>query len=103
MAMRCFAWMSGLALLGSTGAFSQDYPNHPIRMLVSGVGSGADFVARLIAQKISVPLGQPVIIENRPAGPSAGVSVAKSPPDGYMLNFGGPTFTITPLLQDVPY
>ena len=60
-----------------------------------------DFAARLIAQGISAPLGQQVVVENR--GGSAGVAaelVAKSPPDGHTLLMYGSGFWMTPLLQD---
>ena len=48
-------------------ASSQDYPNRPIRIFTGGVGGGTDIAARLVAQGISGPLGQQVIIENRPS------------------------------------
>ena len=46
-----------MPVLGVGIAFAQDYPNKPIRIVTSGLGGGTDFVARLIVQGISGPLG----------------------------------------------
>jgi len=75
-----------VAALG--GAAAQSYPNRPIRVLVPFAAGGAvDTLARLIGQKMSEGLGQPVIIENRPGagGNLASDVLAKSPPDGYTV------------------
>src|SRR5882724_10341737 len=78
-----------LALLALTfGATAQDYPSHPITLIVAfPAGGGVDTVGRLIAQKLSTALGQQVIVENRPgAGSVIGSrSAAKATPDGYTL------------------
>ncbi len=58
----------GLAVLGASKAFGQEYPNKPIRIVTSEPGSGADFAARLISQGLTGALGQPVIIDNRGGG-----------------------------------
>lgn len=63
----------------------QDYPTKPIRIVTGGAGGGTDFTARLIAQGISGPLGQPVVVENRGAGIIPVEFVSKAPPDGYTL------------------
>src|SRR3954469_5852884 len=76
----------------TVSAFAQTYPNRPIRLVVGYPPGGAvDLIARLYGQALSVSLGQPVVIENRPGTGSnlAGEIVAKSPPDGYTL-FHGP-------------
>jgi tripartite-type tricarboxylate transporter receptor subunit TctC len=85
------------AMLLCTGAHAQSagaWPNKPIRLVVGYAPGGvADITARMIAQKLSVSLGQQVIIENKP---SAGLivaseMVAKADPDGYTLlhlNYG---------------
>ena len=83
-------------------ASSQDYPNRPIRIFTGGVGGGTDIAARLVAQGISGPLGQQVIVENRPSN-IAPETVAKAPPDGYTLFLSGSNFWVEPLLQKVPY
>src|SRR6185436_20875584 len=66
----------------------QDYPARPIRILYPfAAGSGNDGIARLVAQRLSVAWGQPVVVENRTGvGGTIGAEyVAKSPPDGYTL------------------
>ena len=93
---------AGMMVLGAGVVSSQDYPNKPIRIISPPVGGGGDFVARLIAQGISVPLGQPVIVENRMALLAA-EAVSKAPPDGYTLLVGGGGIWITALLRKMPY
>src|SRR5258707_165008 len=92
------------ALIGPGGAvvWGQDYPNKPIRIFTSTAGGGSDFFARLIAQGITSPLGQPVIVENRVAI-IATETVAKAPPDGYSLTYGGSGLLFTPLLRKTSY
>src|SRR6187431_408943 len=80
-------------------ALAQDYPNKPIRIVTAAAGGGSDTIARLVAQGISGPLGQPVIIENRGSGVIQGEYLLKAPPDGYGLLVTGSQFWVTPLLQ----
>jgi tripartite-type tricarboxylate transporter receptor subunit TctC len=71
--------------------FAQTYPSRPIRMNVGfPPGGAADIVARLVGQGLSVRLGQPVVIENRPGsgGNVAGEATAKAAPDGYTIMHG---------------
>jgi tripartite-type tricarboxylate transporter receptor subunit TctC len=89
----------GLALLlgfAADRALSQtgDFPNRPIRMLVGfGAGGSTDVAARIMAQKMSELLGQPILVENRTgaSGLIAAEDVAKSPPDGYSLMMASQT------------
>ncbi len=72
-------------------ARAQAYPNRPIRLLVGFPPGGAsDIIARLYAQGLSVRLGQPVVIENKPGtgGNLASDLAAKATPDGYTLLHG---------------
>ncbi len=83
------------------------WPNRPIRIVIPWPpGQATDLAGRVIAQRLSEKLGQPVVAENRAgAGGTIGTdAVAKSAPDGYTLLAGssGP-FTIAPLLQRLPY
>ena len=69
-------------------ASASDYPTRPVRMIVGFAPGGApDIIARIIAQWLSVRLGQPFVIENRPgAGTNlATEAVVKAAPDGYTL------------------
>src|SRR5690349_4519532 len=84
-------------------ASGDDYPSKVIRILTSAAGGGSDFDARQIAQGISGPLGQPVIVDNRASGSLAGELVAKSAPDGYTLTVQGAALWIQPLLSKPPY
>jgi tripartite-type tricarboxylate transporter receptor subunit TctC len=77
-----------IALCVPLAAAAQGYPVKPIRYVVPFPPAGAtDILARWVGEKISAPLGQPVVVENRP-GAAGGVGteyVAKSPPDGYTI------------------
>lgn len=75
------------ALVPATSS-GQAYPSGPIRILVPiGVGSQADILARMIAQKMSENWRQPVVVDNRPggAGAIAGGILVKAAPDGHTL------------------
>ena len=89
--------------LSAGAASGQNYPNKPIRIVTSEAGAGNDYVARLIAQEISSPLGQPVIVENKRASLLSTDVVANAAPDGYTLLVNGSSFWQTPLLQKVSY
>ncbi len=77
-----------VALLHAAGAGAQTWPAKPIRLMVPfPPGGSTDIVARIVAQKLSERLGQPIVIENRGgAGGTIGTAiVAKSAADGYTL------------------
>ena len=92
----------GLLVLGVSAVFGQDYPNKTIRIVTGGAGGSTDFTSRQLAQGISGPLGQPVIVDNRTA-PISSEIVSKAPPDGYTLILQGGALWITPLLQKMPH
>src|SRR6185369_7921859 len=88
-------------------AMAQAWPERPIRFLMSApAGSSIDVLGRAIADKLKDRLGQPVVVENKPAagGTVATAEVAHSPPDGYtmLLAFNGP-LSFAPFLQKLPY
>ncbi|NOV24228.1 tripartite tricarboxylate transporter substrate binding protein [Cupriavidus necator] len=97
------------ALCASACAHAQDaWPARPIQMVVaSSAGSGTDALARLLAQRLSVSLKQPVIVDNRPGGSGiVGTNfVVKAPPDGYTLLYTtASNMVIAPaVLKTIPY
>jgi tripartite-type tricarboxylate transporter receptor subunit TctC len=83
-------------LLMLSPAFAQGYPAKTITLVVGfGPGGNADIVARIVAQKMTDTLGQPIVVENRggAGGLLANDSVAKAPPDGYRLSLISGAFT----------
>ncbi|HEX9397944.1 MAG TPA: tripartite tricarboxylate transporter substrate binding protein [Burkholderiales bacterium] len=90
-----------LGILTST-AEAQPYPSRPLRMLVGFAPGGAnDILARIVAQRLSESLGQPVVVENRPgnSGLIAAEMLAKAAPDGLTLMLGSTgTQTMAPHL-----
>jgi tripartite-type tricarboxylate transporter receptor subunit TctC len=75
----------------STSAFAQTWPVKPIKWIVPfAPGGTTDILARTIGEKLTVALGQPVIVENKPgAGGGVGAEfTAKAPPDGYTIMGG---------------
>jgi tripartite-type tricarboxylate transporter receptor subunit TctC len=88
--MRLRVLVALAACLWSAFGQAQDYPARPIRLIVAFTPGGTtDFVARLLADKIKVPLGQSVIVENKPGanGAIGADYVAKADADGYTLFF----------------
>ena len=80
-----------IALVHTTPARGQDWPSKPIRMIV-GFPPGAlpDVLGRMVAERMTSALKQPIVVENRPgaAGVIAGNFVARSPADGYTILVG---------------
>ncbi len=79
---------------------SAAFPDKPIRLVVPlAAGGGTDVLARLLGQKLSERLGQPVIIDNKPGANQliGGDFVAKAQPDGYTLLMGGSSMTLLAL------
>jgi tripartite-type tricarboxylate transporter receptor subunit TctC len=96
-----------IALALAPLASAQAWPERPIKFLMSApAGSSIDVLGRTIADKLKDRLGQPVVVENKPAagGTVATGEVAHSAPDGYtmVLAFNGP-LSFAPLLQKLPY
>lgn len=95
------------AALATTSAAAQNWPDRPIRFLMSApAGSSIDVLGRAIADRLSAKLGQPVVVEDKPAagGTVATAEVAHAAADGYtmLLAFNGP-LSFAPLLQKLPY
>ncbi len=93
-------WLSGPAA-------AQTYPSRAIRLILPFAAGGlVDVPGRILAQKLSASLGQPLVVENRPgAGSTIGADlVAKAKPDGYLLMITSTTHVISAnLYKSLPY
>ena len=99
-----------LALMFATpmAGLTQDYPAHPVRLIVPfAAGSTPDVFARIVSEKAGQALKQPVVIENRAgAGGNLGTDlIAKAAPDGYTIGVSitGPLVNNTVLYKKLPY
>ncbi len=96
-----------LMTIAGPAAAQQAYPNKPIRLIVPYPPGGSNNVlARLIAQKLTESIGQPVTVDNRPGGNTVigSEAMVKSPPDGYTFMLTSITHVINPnLYPDVPF
>jgi tripartite-type tricarboxylate transporter receptor subunit TctC len=85
---RAMMLAAGLVAAAATPARAEDYPVHPVTIVVpTGPGGGMEMVALLVAPKLEQRLGKPFVIENRPgAGTNIGAAAAaRAAPDGYTL------------------
>ena len=90
--LRLTTMLAILVVLGANmETLAQGFPSKPLRLVVPlGVGSPPDVTGRMLAQKMSENIGQPIVVDNRSGagGTVGGAAVAKSPPDGYTLLMG---------------
>lgn len=104
---RALAAILGLACAPLAGpAFATDnYPSRPIHFYVAFAPGGAgDTVARIVSKKMADSMGQPIVIENRPAPLVAVQTVQKAKPDGYsMVMVGSGTALTNGLFKSLPY
>ena len=95
------------ALVASSAALAQTYPDRPVRMIVPyAPGGSADIVARMISDEWGKALGRAMVIENKAgAGGNIGVdAVAKSAADGYTIGLQTVSLAINPaLVAKMPY
>ena len=93
-------------LAAAPSAWSQQYPTRPVRIVAPfAPGGGTDFIARIIAQKLTVAMGQQFIVDNRPgAGGMLGTEIGvKSAPDGYTLTMIAASYTVNPSLYKLKF
>ena len=115
MLNKSYAWILLVAVSGvsagvqaqpaATGAAAA-YPSRPIRLLSGFAPGGAtDIAARVVAQKLTQSLGQPMVVENRPgaAGNIAAEMVARGAPDGHLMYLANATIATPSLFTRVPF
>ena len=107
-----FFWRAATSLavllLGWDAAQAGDWPQRPIRIVVGQSGGGAaDILTRIVGQRVSIILGQQVVVDNKPSGGGiiAADTVAKAPADGYTWLLATPTaLTVAPYIKrSLPY
>src|SRR6188474_22194 len=110
MSKRVFmgAAVAAVAVLASQPAGAQPYPNRPITVIIPFAGgSASDVVSRIMFDKMSKSMGQPIVIENRPGagGNNGTAAAAKATPDGYTLvgSGSGPFAANKALYKDLGY
>jgi tripartite-type tricarboxylate transporter receptor subunit TctC len=104
--IRWFLLALPIAIFGTAGA--QDWPARPVKLIVSQPpGTSPDITARYLADRLSRPLGQAVLVENRPGGQNVigAQAAAKAPADGYTYFFATTAAIVTnPLtFKALPY
>ena len=107
MKRACFAFACILSAFASENAGAQTYPNQAVRIVVPFAPGGAvDSLARVVGQKMSESLGQPVVIENKAGagGNLAADTVARAAPDGYTILLTTNGHAISPsLYRTLPF
>jgi tripartite-type tricarboxylate transporter receptor subunit TctC len=105
-----FRWIAALsaALLGTSLAVAQPYPNKPIKAVVPfAAGSATDQIGRAFAAKMSETLGQTIVVDNKPGvnGMLGADAVAKAAPDGYTILIGtnSTNAALKSLMKKLPY
>ena len=97
-----FARFLSAGLLAAHMCAAAAFPDKPVRIIVPfPPGGSADFVGRLVAERLTTAWGKPVVVENRPGG-SATIglgAVAKSAPDGYTTGIATASFAIQPSIR----
>lgn len=102
--LSCIA-AAALVLAPLSGSFAQGYPGKPIHLIVAfAPGGPVDTVARIVGQKVSELVGQPIVVENRPSasGNIGAQVVAKAAPDGYTILATSSAFAVNATLFKAP-
>ena len=99
--MRVLALILFAIVAASSAAAQESYPARPLRFILPfPPGGGTDILGRILGQKLSEQIGQPVVAENRGgAGGNVGAeAAARAAPDGYTLLLAAPSLAISPSL-----
>lgn len=100
-------WIAACSLCLCAAALAQPYPTRPVRLIVPfAPGGGSDIAGRILAEALTKPLGQTVIVENRAgAGSTIGTDIAaKATPDGHTLFLGNISLAFnSALYKKLPY
>jgi tripartite-type tricarboxylate transporter receptor subunit TctC len=94
--------LAALIALAGSALSAESYPDRPITLIVPyAAGGSSDVLGRLLGERLSKSLGQPIVIDNRAgAGSRLGIEIAaKSAPDGYTLLLADMPHTIIPAIQ----
>jgi len=102
-ANRLIGWSVVLFGLATSCAWGQEYPVKPVRIYANQPGGVFDFLARIYSQGLAGPLGQPVIVDNRPGNIIPAEIVSKAVPDGYSLLSHGTALAFGALMQKMPF
>jgi tripartite-type tricarboxylate transporter receptor subunit TctC len=100
--------LAAVAALFVTVAHAQDFPKHPVTMIVPfAAGGTSDVIARAVADQMSAALGQPIVIENvaGAGGSTALARAARAEPDGYTITIGnaGTSAATYPIYPKLPF
>lgn len=96
----------GINVSAAAPAAKDSYPNKPVRMVIPFAAGGfSDVVGRIVTQKLSENIGQPVVADNRPgaSGIIGSEIVARATPDGYTLLLNSFNHVVNPSLMRLPY
>src|SRR3979409_1922545 len=105
-AQRSVQWLAGTVVSLAIGAVAfaqaQNFPNHPIKIIV---GPSPDIFSRIVAEHLQQVWGQPVVVEPRPGagGKLAVMAVSSAVPDGHTLLFATPTYTLNTAMKVATY
>jgi tripartite-type tricarboxylate transporter receptor subunit TctC len=94
------------AIAAPLSAPAQEYPTRPIRVVVPFGPGAPDTLARIVGQKLSIQMGQPFVMDNRPGanGIIGNDAAAKAAPDGYTLLITSVAFAVNPSMgKKLPY
>ena len=97
---------AAILILANNAFAQQQYPSRPVRIIVPyAPGGGADVVARVVSQKLTDQLGQPIVVDNRAGGGGTigSETAVRATPDGYTLAFVSGAYTTMAAVHRLPY